>query len=52
MVKITIYDSVGFAVEDFSVLRLTLDLAEKYDIGKQIDMVPPIKDPKDLFSVL
>ncbi|AEI35753.1 MULTISPECIES: ornithine cyclodeaminase [Francisella] len=50
--EITIYDSVGFAVEDFSALRLTLDLAEKYDIGSQMDMVPPIKDPKNLFSVL
>lgn len=50
--EITIYDSVGFAIEDFSALRLTLDLAEKYDIGSQMDMVPPIKDPKNLFSVL
>ncbi|AFJ43262.1 ornithine cyclodeaminase [Francisella orientalis] len=50
--EITIYDSVGFAIEDFSALRLTLDLAEKYDIGIQMDMVPPIKDPKNLFSVL
>ncbi|GAB4221815.1 MAG: ornithine cyclodeaminase [Francisella sp.] len=50
--EITIYDSVGFAVEDFSALRLTLDLADKYNIGSQIDMVPPIKDPKDLFSVI
>ncbi|API86331.1 ornithine cyclodeaminase [Francisella uliginis] len=50
--EITIYDSVGFAVEDFSALRLTLDLAEKYDIGSQMDMVPPIKDPKNLFSAL
>lgn len=49
--EITIYDSVGFAIEDFSALRLTLDLAEKYDIGSQMDMVPPIKDPKNLFSV-
>ncbi|WP_150466595.1 ornithine cyclodeaminase [Francisella sp. SYW-9] len=50
--EITIYDSVGFAVEDFSALRLTLDLAERYDIGSQMDMVPPIKDPKNLFSAL
>ena len=50
--EITIYDSVGFAIEDFSALRLTLDLAEKYNIGQEIEMVPPIKDPKDLFSVL
>ncbi|QIV94384.1 ornithine cyclodeaminase [Allofrancisella frigidaquae] len=50
--EITIYDSVGFAIEDFSVLRLALDLAEKYDIGSQMDMVPPIKDPKNLYSII
>ncbi|WP_227806644.1 hypothetical protein [Francisella persica] len=27
--EITIYDSVDFAIEDFSALYLTLDLAEK-----------------------
>ena len=50
--EITIYDSVGFAIEDFSVLRLALDLAERYNIGSQMEMVPPIKDPKNLFSAL
>ncbi|MDE4972150.1 ornithine cyclodeaminase, partial [Francisella tularensis subsp. holarctica] len=50
--EITIYDSVVFAIEDFSSLRLTLDLAENYDIGSQMDMVPPIKVPKKLFSVV
>lgn len=50
--EITIYDSVGFAIEDFSALRLVLDLAEKYNIGSDMDMIPPIKDPKNLYSVL
>jgi ornithine cyclodeaminase len=50
--EVTIYDSVGFAVEDFSVLRLTHDLAHKYGIGHDVDMIPPIKDPKNLYSVL
>lgn len=50
--EVTIFDSVGFAVEDFSVLRLTHDLAHKYGIGHDVDMVPPIKDPKNLISVL
>ncbi|MDE4940879.1 ornithine cyclodeaminase, partial [Francisella tularensis subsp. holarctica] len=31
--EITIYDSVGFSIEDFSALRLTLYLAEQYDLG-------------------
>jgi ornithine cyclodeaminase len=50
--EITIFDSVGFAVEDFSALRLTLDLAHQYGIGHDVDMVPPISDPKNLISVL
>ena len=50
--EITIFDSVGFAVEDFSVLRLTYDLAGKYNIGHDVDMVPPIDNPKDLISAL
>ncbi|QLE79674.1 ornithine cyclodeaminase [Francisella sp. Scap27] len=50
--EITIYDSVGFAVEDFSVLRMVYELAEKYDIGHEMEMVPPIKDPKNLFSAI
>ncbi|WP_204723380.1 ornithine cyclodeaminase [Fastidiosibacter lacustris] len=50
--EITVFDSVGFALEDFSVLKLTYQLAEKYDIGVPINMIPVLKDPKDLFSVL
>ena len=50
--EITIFDSVGFAVEDFSALRLTHDLAHKYGIGHDVDMVPNIQDPKNLISVL
>ena len=50
--EITIYDSVGFAIEDFSALRLILDLADKYKIGQKLQMIPDIDDPKDLFSVL
>lgn len=50
--EITIFDSVGFAIEDFSVLKLTHELAEKYDIGEPMNMTPNLSDPKDLFSVL
>jgi len=50
--EVTIFDSVGFAVEDFSVLRLAYDLANKYNIGHDIDMIPPITDPKNLISAI
>jgi ornithine cyclodeaminase len=50
--EITLFDSVGFALEDFSVLKLVYDLAQKYKIGKDIDLLPNQKNPKNLFGVL
>lgn len=49
---ITLFDSVGIALEDYSVLRLTYELAEKYQIGSDLNLIPEVKDPKDLFSVI
>jgi len=50
--EITLFDSVGIALEDYSALRLTFELAEKYSLGEDLDMLPDVSDPKDLFSVL
>lgn len=50
--EITLFDAVGVAVEDFSVLKLIYDLATDMKIGKNIDLIPGLDDPKDLFSVL
>ena len=50
--QITIFDGVGIAMEDFSALSVIYDLAEHYDIGVPVDMVPNMNDPKDLFGVL
>lgn len=50
--EITLFDSVGIALEDYSVLRLTYELAEKYKIGEELNLTPSIKDPKDLISIL
>lgn len=48
--EVTIFDSVGFALEDYSVLRYINDQAEKRGIGVKIDLVPWVDDdPKDLF---
>lgn len=49
---ITLFDSVGIALEDYSVLRLTYELAEKYDIGEEFTLIPALSDPKNLFSAL
>ena len=50
--QITVFDGVGIAMEDFSALNVIYDLAEQYDIGVPVDMVPNMNDPKDLFGVL
>lgn len=50
--EVTLFDSVGFALEDYSALRLVYDLAKKYGLGKDVDLIPGITNPKDLISVL
>ena len=48
---ITIFDSVGFALQDFSALRfLHRLLHEERGSPKQIDLIPQLQDPKDLFG--
>jgi ornithine cyclodeaminase len=50
---VTIFDSVGFALEDFSSLRYLLRLHQQERRGQQqIDLLPDLADPKDLFGVL
>lgn len=49
---ITLFDSVGIGLEDYSVLRLSYELANKYDIGSEIELIPPIADPKNLYGAL
>lgn len=50
--SITVFDSVGFAVEDFSVLRLLRDLSIETGVGEEIELVAAPANPKDLFSLL
>ena len=50
--EITLFDSVGFAIEDYSILRLIYSLAEEWHIGHMLDMVPAVSDPKDLYAWL
>jgi len=50
---VTIFDSVGFALEDFSALRY-LDRLNREVSGQrvQLDLLPELDDPKDLFTKL
>jgi ornithine cyclodeaminase len=48
---ITLFDSVGFALEDYSALRfLHTLLKEEAGSARQIDLVPQLDDPKDLYG--
>lgn len=50
--KITIFDSVGFAIEDYSILAYWYDLCQKHGAGIDSDMIPKLNNPKDLWSSL
>ncbi|MCP1415606.1 ornithine cyclodeaminase/alanine dehydrogenase-like protein (mu-crystallin family) [Paenarthrobacter sp. A20] len=50
--QITIFDSVGFAIEDFSALRYVRDSVDGTDFFEDIDLVANPDDPKDLFGLV
>jgi ornithine cyclodeaminase len=50
---VTIFDSVGFALEDFSTLRYLFRInRERGGRREYIDLVPDMDDPKDLYGTL
>lgn len=50
--EITIFDSVGIALEDYSALRLTYELIEKYHISEERNFTPVMENPKNLIGTL
>jgi len=51
--EVTIFDSVGFALQDFSALRYLHRLHQQRRGGRdEIDLIPELDDPKDLFSLV
>lgn len=50
--QVTVFDSVGFALEDFSSLRYLHDLACKYGLGEKIHLVPSPKNIKNLYQLI
>lgn len=50
--EVTVFDSVGFALEDYSALRYMADAAAELGMGERIALIPDLDDPKDLFGVL
>ena len=49
---ITLFDSVGFALEDFAVLRYLFEQAQKFNLGEEIELIPELDNPKNLFQKL
>jgi ornithine cyclodeaminase len=50
--QITIFDSVGFAIEDFSALRFVRDAVDGTEFFVEIDLVASPEDPKNLFGLV
>jgi len=50
--QITLFDSVGFAIEDFSALRYIRDQLEKTKQFQNLDMVADPDEPRDLFGMV
>ncbi|MFK4823656.1 ornithine cyclodeaminase [Paenochrobactrum sp. BZR 588] len=50
--QITLFDSVGFATEDFSALRYVRDKLEGTDYFVQLDMLADPDEPRDLYGML
>lgn len=48
--QVTVFDSVGFALEDYSALRYVHQQAQARAMGVDVQLVPTDGDPKDLFG--
>ncbi|WP_424975691.1 ornithine cyclodeaminase [Dinoroseobacter sp. S124A] len=50
--QITLFDGVGFAIEDFSALRYLRDHLTDSGLYAQLDMIADPDDPRDLFGMV
>jgi ornithine cyclodeaminase len=50
--QITLFDSVGFAIEDFSALRYIRSKLTGTGLYQDLDMIADPDDPRDLFGML
>jgi ornithine cyclodeaminase len=49
--EVTLFDSVGFALEDYSALRFLHQLLGEYPQYRcQVDLIPDLDSPKDLYG--
>jgi ornithine cyclodeaminase len=50
--QVTVFDSVGFAIEDFSALRYARDAVDGTDFFTEVDLIAEPTDPKNLYSLV
>ena len=50
--QITLFDGVGFAIEDFSALRYLRDKLHDHPHYQELDIIADPDDPRDLFGML
>jgi ornithine cyclodeaminase len=50
--QVTVFDSVGFALEDHAALLWLADAAARLGLGRPLDLVAAPADPKNLFGSL
>ncbi len=50
--QVTLFDSVGFAIEDFAALRYILAKATETGFFENLDMIADPDDPRDLFGMV
>ncbi len=50
--EITLFDSVGFAIEDFSALRYIRSKLDETGLYDNLDMIADPDDPRDLFGMI
>jgi ornithine cyclodeaminase len=50
--EVTLFDSVGFALEDFSALHFMREQGTALGLLTRLDLIPMLVDPKDLFGMI
>ncbi|RWD40477.1 MAG: ornithine cyclodeaminase [Mesorhizobium sp.] len=50
--QITLFDSVGFAIEDFSALRYIRDRLKETGLYEELDLLADPDEPRDLFGMI
>ncbi|MGB3068500.1 MAG: ornithine cyclodeaminase [Ottowia sp.] len=50
--EVTLFDSVGFALEDFAALGFIHEQALALGMGERLELLPETTDPKNLFGLL